>query len=245
MIRCNRCKKNVDITDPTVRKLSGDKYSVSATCSSCKKPINRTLNKRQIKLLPKYMTDAIDFSTFTDYKDEKTGGILPLLPLLAAIFGGLTAAGSTAGAVANSVLQAKKNEEEQRHNLEVEKIARGDGLSYHEGGLLPIIPLIGAIVAAAKAVENTKSGNGLHEHQGGFIPIPTLLGLIAAAGSTAGKNEEERRQNLEIEKSVRGEGINQTTRTLDEIVNNIDRASDDEKRKLISTYHGLGFEMYD
>jgi hypothetical protein len=290
MIRCNRCKNSFDVVSPVIRKQPGNKYVVNAICMSCNKPITRKLSKTQIQRLPKSILDANDYSTFTDYKDEKTGGILPLIPLLAAIFGGLTAAGSTAGVVANSVLQAKKNEEEQRHNLEVEKAIRGQGISEHEGGFLPIIPLIGAIVAASKAFENTKSGNGLHEHQGGFlpiipligaivaaakaientksgsglqehqggfIPIPALLGLIfsglTAAGSTAGavansvlqakKNDEEQRHHLEMEKAARGQGINQSSRTLDEIVNSIDNVSDDEKRKLLSVYQGLGFDF--
>ena len=100
------------------------------------------------------MTDAIDFSTFTDYKDAKTGGILVLLPLLGALFAGLTAAGSTAGVVANSVLQANKNEEQERHNKEIEKISRGEGLSEHDGGFIPLVPLHTAIVGGITALEN-------------------------------------------------------------------------------------------
>lgn len=61
----------------------------------------------------------------------KTGGILPLLPL---IFGGLSAAGALAGggaAVAKAVNEAKAKakmlEESQRHNQMMEAIALGKG----------------------------------------------------------------------------------------------------------------------
>jgi hypothetical protein len=195
MVHCKRCKRNVDITDTVIKELSGNRYTPSATCLLCSKPISRAPSMKQVKLLPKHIIAANEFGAFTDYKDEKTGGILPLLPLLAAIFGGLTAAGSTAGVVANSVLQAKRNQVEQRHNLEVEKMARGEGLSEYEGGVIPVMPLIAAITTAAKAYGKVKHG----------------------------------------------EGINQRSRTLDEIVDNIDSVSDDEKRKLISAFHGLGF----
>jgi len=63
---------------------------------------------------------------------EIEGGILPLLTLLPLIFGGIAAAGTAAGAVAGPVLAAKKNEEEARHNEEMERIARGASIKVLE-----------------------------------------------------------------------------------------------------------------
>jgi hypothetical protein len=159
MLRCNRCKKNVDIADPVISKLAGNKYILTAKCLTCNKPITRSLTNKQIKLLPKSIVETSDYGVFRDYKDEKSGGILPLLPLLGAIFGGLTAASGVAGTVANSVLQARKNEEQERHNREVERIAKGEGVSL----------------------------------------------------------------------------------SLDDIVQNVNSLTDDDKRKLIQVFHGLGF----
>lgn len=62
-----------------------------------------------------------------DSEDVKTGGLLPLAALLPLIFGGITAASATAGTVATAVQNSKKNEEQERHNREIEKIARGSG----------------------------------------------------------------------------------------------------------------------
>jgi len=72
--------------------------------------------------------------TTIDYvkSKEKEGGILPLIPL---IIGGIAAAGSIAGGaagIAKAVDDKKAHEirqrEEERHNKELEKIARGGNL---------------------------------------------------------------------------------------------------------------------
>jgi hypothetical protein len=67
-----------------------------------------------------------------EIRPHKEGGFLPLIPL---ILGGITALGALTGGVAGitkSVLDKKandvKNEEEGRHNREMEAIARGEGL---------------------------------------------------------------------------------------------------------------------
>jgi len=67
-----------------------------------------------------------------ELRPHKEGGFLPLIPL---ILGGITALGALTGGVAGitkSVLDKKandvKNEEEQRHNREMENIARGEGI---------------------------------------------------------------------------------------------------------------------
>ena len=71
---------------------------------------------------------------------HKSGGVLPLLAILPAIFGGLAAAGGITGGVssiAEAVNDKKANnkmlEEQQRHNLEVEK-QLGKGLHLNPMG---------------------------------------------------------------------------------------------------------------
>lgn len=73
-------------------------------------------------------------------EEYREGGILPLIPLL---LGGIGALGSLAGgsaAIAKTMIDKKANdaklEEEKRHNVELEKAARGEGLflnPYKEG----------------------------------------------------------------------------------------------------------------
>ena len=64
-------------------------------------------------------------------KEKKEGGILPLVALLPLIFGGLTAAGATAGGVATVVQKAKesqKNDAEKKlAQVMAEKIQTGSG----------------------------------------------------------------------------------------------------------------------
>src|SRR5438093_11077915 len=65
--------------------------------------------------------------------DKYEGGFLPLLPIILGIIGAVsTAAGATTGIV-KTVLDSKaKNSElaeENRHNLELEKTARGEAIS--------------------------------------------------------------------------------------------------------------------
>jgi hypothetical protein len=61
--------------------------------------------------------------------DEKSGGLLPI-PLILGILGGLATATTAGATVAKTVLDKKTNDaklmEEQRHNLELEKAARGE-----------------------------------------------------------------------------------------------------------------------
>ena len=66
--------------------------------------------------------------------DSNNGGLLPLLPLLGAIFSGIAAASTATGAIANTVISNKRADEEKRHNEERERIMReaakqGSGLS--------------------------------------------------------------------------------------------------------------------
>ena len=93
--------------------------------------------------------------------EKKEGGILPLAALLPLIFGGIAAAGTTAGGIAsvvNSVNQKSKNDlelkEEKRHNEVIEATASHSAESEGNGYLNPykgkslkdiIIPVINKI----------------------------------------------------------------------------------------------------
>ena len=87
--------------------------------------------------------------------ETKEGGILPLAALLPLIFGGIAAAGGTAGAIASAVKAANdkaKNdlelEEQRRHNKAVEKgLGNGIFLNPYKGKALKeiLIPVIDKI----------------------------------------------------------------------------------------------------
>ena len=88
--------------------------------------------------------------------ETKEGGILPLAALLPLIFGGIAAAGGTAGAIASGVKAANdkaKNdlelEEQRRHNKVVEESIKGNGifLNPYKGKALKeiLIPVIDKI----------------------------------------------------------------------------------------------------
>src|SRR5271165_4004767 len=81
---------------------------------------------------------------------EKSGGFIPLLALLPAIFGGLGAAGGLAGGIASAVSAAKNTQaavaaqaETVRHNREVEaQLKTGNGVVSEVVGKVPIIGTI-------------------------------------------------------------------------------------------------------
>src|SRR5271165_5696784 len=81
---------------------------------------------------------------------EKTGGFIPLLALLPAIFGGLGAAGGLAGGIASAVSAAKTTQaaaaaqaETERHNREVEaQLKTGNGVISEVVGRVPVIGTI-------------------------------------------------------------------------------------------------------
>ena len=88
--------------------------------------------------------------------ETKEGGILPLAALLPLIFGGIAAAGGTAGGIASAVKAANdkaKNdlelEEQRRHNKVVEESIKGNGifLNPYKGKALKeiLIPVIDKI----------------------------------------------------------------------------------------------------
>jgi hypothetical protein len=77
------------------------------------------------------------FITITPDQVIKTGGAIPLLalvPALAGLFGGVA---SSASSIANAVNSKKKMEkeleEQKRHNMELEKSARGGGFALKKG----------------------------------------------------------------------------------------------------------------
>jgi len=68
-------------------------------------------------------------------QEKHEGGILPLVTLLPLIFGSIAAAGSAASGIATAVTAAKKSkidelslQEEKRHNTEIEKAVKGEGI---------------------------------------------------------------------------------------------------------------------
>ena len=83
----------------------------------------------------KNLEELLEKSRDEIQEQKKNGGILPLIaliPLIASIAGGL--GGVTAG-VATSVAKAKENQEQVRHNIEMEKIAKekvGEGIGNNE-----------------------------------------------------------------------------------------------------------------
>ena len=90
------------------------------------------------------------------------------------------------------------------------------------------------------------------EKSGGLLPlatlVPIILGAIGAV-STAAKNLviDPILENKKIETQkelIKGSGLTETaspSRTLDEIVNNVDSLTDHEKRQLIKTFRGMGY----
>src|SRR5271165_5967376 len=106
------------------------------------------LTQRQINKIKKSKT-GIDLElSASQLRDlEKSGGFLPLLALLPAIFGGLGAAGGLAGGIASAVSSAKNAKaaaaaqaETERHNREVEaQLKAGSGVVSEFVGKVPLI----------------------------------------------------------------------------------------------------------
>lgn len=88
------------------------------------------ISKERLKEVAKYMATPQENG---NDRTEKTGGFLPLIGLILAGIG--TAAGVATG-VAKTVLDKqandKKIEEEQRHNIQMESAARGEGIYLYD-----------------------------------------------------------------------------------------------------------------
>lgn len=90
------------------------------------------------------------------------------------------------------------------------------------------------------------------DKSGGLLPlatlVPIILGAIGAV-STAAKNLviDPILENKKIETQkelIKGSGLNEAaspSRTLDDIVKNVESLSDHEKRQLITAFRGMGY----
>ena len=74
------------------------------------------MNKSQVDILPSELKDDEDNKTFVDNIETKNGGIIPLLPVIAAIAAGITALSTAGGVTANTIISAKNSAETERHN---------------------------------------------------------------------------------------------------------------------------------
>ena len=106
------------------------------------------LTQRQINRIKKAKTGIDLLLSVSQLQHlEKTGGFIPLLALLPAIFGGLGAAGGLAGGIASAVSSAKNAKaaaaaqaETERHNREVEaQLKAGSGVVSEFVGKVPLI----------------------------------------------------------------------------------------------------------
>src|SRR5271156_5271847 len=114
------------------------------------------LTQRQINKIKKSKTGIdLELSASQLQHLEKSGGFLPLLALLPAIFGGLGAAGGLAGGIASAVSAAKNTQaaaaaqaETTRHNREVEaQLKAGNGIgSGVVSEVVGKVPVIGSIL---------------------------------------------------------------------------------------------------
>src|SRR5271157_1617938 len=109
------------------------------------------LTQKQITKIKKSKTGIdLELSASQLRHLEKSGGFLPLLALLPAIFGGLGAAGGLAGGIASAVSAAKNVQvaaaaqaETARHNREVEaQLKAGSGVVSEVVGRVPVIGTI-------------------------------------------------------------------------------------------------------
>src|SRR5271156_2339371 len=122
------------------------------------------LTQRQINKIKKSKTGIdLEISASQLQHLEKSGGFIPLLALLPAIFGGLGAAGGLAGGIASAVSAANNTQaaaaaqaETARHNREVEAqlkagngIGSGDGSGVGSGvvsNMVGKVPVIGSVL---------------------------------------------------------------------------------------------------
>ena len=118
-------------------KYKCNRWGLSLQCATCSKNKHTFLKKTQVQQFPNELIKCEPGTSFNKSQyEEKFGGILPLLALLPLIFSGLAATGTVAGAVANSVINKQKVNEEERHNREIEdiqkQVATGKGIDDDE-----------------------------------------------------------------------------------------------------------------
>ena len=118
---CVSCKGKTECTKLKIRKSKNNRLGLSSICEKCGKKKFNFIKKEKYKKFPEDVSKQL-----SELKpgEKYTGGIIPLLALLPAIFGGIAAASGVAGTVANSVISKKQADEEKRHNEEKEKIMR-------------------------------------------------------------------------------------------------------------------------
>src|SRR5271156_2743525 len=114
------------------------------------------LTQRQINKIKKSKTGIdLEISASQLQHLEKSGGFIPLLALLPAIFGGLGAAGGLAGGIASAVSAANNTQaaaaaqaETARHNREVEaQLKAGNGIGYGVvSEVVGKVPVIGSVL---------------------------------------------------------------------------------------------------
>jgi hypothetical protein len=124
-VHCNKCKDYKYLHKPwyIVKKKGkyGDLISIRGVCPDCHSSQSRKLSQVLIKMEAREIFKAYPYG---EYKlDEegnitnKDGGILPLLPLLGVIFGGITAASGVAGATAGAVLAKQKKMKKKKEPI--------------------------------------------------------------------------------------------------------------------------------
>ena len=124
-IKCRNCCDFTKTNSPIkIYKYKQNCFQITGVCSICNKLKNKKANSEQVSLFPLEIKEAPNESMFIDTYKTKEGGVIQILPLIAAILSGVTALSSTAGAVTSNILLAKKNnadEQVNRERLELEK----------------------------------------------------------------------------------------------------------------------------
>ena len=128
-LKCLKCNDFTQTINPIIiTKLTENRYFIKAICSICNKFKSKFLNKEQIKLLPNKIQQVADNTTFNN-TIERNGGFITLIPLIGAIAAGISALASAGKATASAIISAKNAAEQERHNNQLEDIARGNGIS--------------------------------------------------------------------------------------------------------------------
>lgn len=123
-IKCKQCNDYTQSVEPIfIKRVNVNSYTIKAKCVICGNQKTKKMNQKQVKLLPPEIKD-IPVGTELANSAEKNGGILPLAALIPLIIGGISAASGVASTVANVAINAKKNDEQARHNREIEKAAQ-------------------------------------------------------------------------------------------------------------------------
>ena len=127
---CLGCRSETHNADDTFKlERYKSNWGLTLRCAECGKNKHKFLSRGETSHLPEGLRNS-DVGTIVNKEDyeSKYGGILPLLALLPLIFGGIGAASAVAGTTAGVVIEKQKADEASRHNQELEKIARGNGI---------------------------------------------------------------------------------------------------------------------